>query len=182
MRSPLLLTLALLPAFAAAEVYKWTGADGRVHYGDRPPSPQAQPLNLPPSQTFKAPASIAPPAPGTNSDGAAQNHPPSNPDTSSYEALAITFPKHDAAIRDNAGNVAVHVTTSPRLRAELGHRLTLRLDGAAKFSTTDPILQLDNVDRGTHTVQVEVTDKDGQTLATSDPVTFHLQRASVLRR
>lgn len=28
----------------AAEVYKWTDKDGRVHYGDRPPAPQAPEL------------------------------------------------------------------------------------------------------------------------------------------
>ena len=31
----LLIALAALPA--AAQVYKWTGPDGRTHYGDRPP-------------------------------------------------------------------------------------------------------------------------------------------------
>jgi glutaredoxin len=33
----LLLALAAAPLPAAAQVYKWTGPDGRAHYGDRPP-------------------------------------------------------------------------------------------------------------------------------------------------
>ena len=34
----LLLSLLLLPALAAAQIYRWTDADGRVHYGQRPPA------------------------------------------------------------------------------------------------------------------------------------------------
>lgn len=34
----LLLLLAVGPGAAQAEVYKWTDAEGRVHYGDEPPS------------------------------------------------------------------------------------------------------------------------------------------------
>jgi glutaredoxin len=39
LRRPFALLLVSLAAVlpAAAQVYKWTGPDGRVHYGDRPP-------------------------------------------------------------------------------------------------------------------------------------------------
>ncbi len=33
----LLVALAAASLPAAAQVYKWTGPDGRTHYGDRPP-------------------------------------------------------------------------------------------------------------------------------------------------
>jgi hypothetical protein len=35
------LLVALLPALAPGEVYKWVDEKGRVHYGDRPPAAQA---------------------------------------------------------------------------------------------------------------------------------------------
>lgn len=35
------LLVALLPALAGGEVYKWVDEKGRVHYGDRPPAAQA---------------------------------------------------------------------------------------------------------------------------------------------
>lgn len=34
----LLLTLILMPALASAQIYRWTDADGRVHFGQRPPA------------------------------------------------------------------------------------------------------------------------------------------------
>ncbi len=44
-----LLMLCLLPAFAAAQVYSWKDANGKVHYGDRPPaSKQADSRKLAP--------------------------------------------------------------------------------------------------------------------------------------
>jgi Domain of unknown function (DUF4124) len=35
-----------LSALASAAVYKWVDTDGRVHYSDRPPSDQAQLVNI----------------------------------------------------------------------------------------------------------------------------------------
>ncbi|HXH01772.1 MAG TPA: DUF4124 domain-containing protein [Candidatus Competibacteraceae bacterium] len=47
MRRALLLALPLLQAWPAwGQVYRWQDADGRVHYGDRPPTTAAQPLEL----------------------------------------------------------------------------------------------------------------------------------------
>lgn len=34
----LLLTLILMPALASAQIYRWTDAEGRVHFGQRPPA------------------------------------------------------------------------------------------------------------------------------------------------
>jgi hypothetical protein len=59
----LLIALALLCApslLMAAKIYKWVDADGNVHYGERPPSNQAQELNIrqaPPSPKAAAPTS-----------------------------------------------------------------------------------------------------------------------------
>lgn len=36
---------------ATAEVYKWTDADGRVHFGDRPPPGDAETVQLPAAAT-----------------------------------------------------------------------------------------------------------------------------------
>jgi len=37
-RLPVMLVLTMASAFAIADVYKWIDADGKVHYGDRPPA------------------------------------------------------------------------------------------------------------------------------------------------
>jgi len=40
---------ALATAAQAAEVYKWTDKDGRVHYGDKPKAAPAEPVELRPT-------------------------------------------------------------------------------------------------------------------------------------
>jgi membrane protein involved in colicin uptake len=50
-RSPYLLIAAFLPALSCAQVYSWKDANGKVHYGDRPPAAQqteARKLAAPP--------------------------------------------------------------------------------------------------------------------------------------
>ena len=51
-----ILVLILASATAPAEVYKWLDADGKVHYGDRPPATgtDSQSLTLPPAPTRDA--------------------------------------------------------------------------------------------------------------------------------
>ncbi|WP_390889750.1 DUF4124 domain-containing protein, partial [Leclercia adecarboxylata] len=34
----LLLTAVLVPMLASAQIYRWTDAEGRVHFGQRPPA------------------------------------------------------------------------------------------------------------------------------------------------
>ncbi|HEY9199684.1 MAG TPA: DUF4124 domain-containing protein [Gammaproteobacteria bacterium] len=45
--SSLALCACLLGAVASAEVYKWTDAEGRVHFGDRPPQGQSETVQMP---------------------------------------------------------------------------------------------------------------------------------------
>ena len=50
-RTAMLLSLCLVQPPALAEVYKWTDADGRVHFGDRPPHGKAATVRLPTTAT-----------------------------------------------------------------------------------------------------------------------------------
>ena len=44
---PFFIALLCMQSPAIAEVYKWTDAQGRVHYGDKPQSDKAETINLP---------------------------------------------------------------------------------------------------------------------------------------
>jgi len=92
--------------------------------------------------------------------------------------VTITSPANGESIRDNAGNVTLQGNVMPGLRG--GHRLRWILDGEA-LDDSGPSVQLNNVDRGTHTVKLEVVDNDGEVLAASSGVTFHLLRRSATR-
>lgn len=45
--SSIALCACLLAATASTEVYKWTDAQGRVHFGDRPPQGKAETVQMP---------------------------------------------------------------------------------------------------------------------------------------
>ena len=60
MQKGVLLTLCLFTGLSAAEVYRWTDADGKVHFGDKPPAGGAAPEtevideeSLSPDNTFE---------------------------------------------------------------------------------------------------------------------------------
>jgi len=53
MASLITILLCALAPIASAEVYKWTDAQGNVHFGDKPPAGKSETINLP---THEAPA------------------------------------------------------------------------------------------------------------------------------
>ena len=93
--------------------------------------------------------------------------------------LKITSPENDSAIRDNAGNLSVTVSISPKLL--ITHKAQLLLDGAeVKSLRGSGTVELTEVDRGTHTLKVQITDLDGKVIASSKPVQVTLHRFSRL--
>lgn len=97
---------------------------------------------------------------------------------SSYKRLAITSPANDQTIRSNPGNFEVNFDVSPSPRA--GHTLQLLMDGEVyrQIDGAGPI-QLTNVDRGTHKLQLQVVDSDNKVLQKGPAVTIHLLRHSI---
>ncbi len=97
-----------------------------------------------------------------------------------YQSAQIVSPEPDATIHDNNGNVTVTAVVSPTLRA--GDRLALLLDGKTVAAGSQQSFELNDIDRGTHTLRVQVQAPDGTVLITSPPVEFHMWRASLLFR
>jgi hypothetical protein len=58
--------------------------------------------------------------------------------------------------------------------------MILLLDGRAVATTTKSDYMLTGLDRGAHTLTVQVTNAHGNVLATSEQVTFYMWRASRL--
>ncbi|MEM7003335.1 MAG: DUF4124 domain-containing protein [Pseudomonadota bacterium] len=180
--------VALLAAIAInvaqAKIYKTVDEEGNVVFTDVPP------VSTPSEQVSLQPGSEYKPTVGTTAGGQNPNGPAATdagfletdaePEVIDYRQVAITFPTPDLALRDNAGNVAVRWRTEPELQS--GHVLKLLLDGQAQEGAVGPNASLSNVDRGTHVLLLQVQDDTGAILATSAPVTFHLQRFSALQR
>lgn len=60
---PLAAGLILMGAPVSAELYKWTDAEGKVHFSDQPPPPEVKaPVTVKPRRPAAAPAAPATPA------------------------------------------------------------------------------------------------------------------------
>lgn len=167
----LLLVIGLLLALpAAADIYKWTDANGHVVFSDQP-HPGAEKLPEKEVPTFDSEQLPALPVPRK----------PEKAAFTGYDTVEIVQPKDNSAFWDTAGEVTVESVLKPALRA--GDKLVLSLDGkAAAESAGSTTFQLSNVDRGTHTLELKVEDAEGQVLGSSAPVTFTIHRASILNR
>lgn len=181
----LLLLLPLLslipgPADAATQIYRTVDESGTVVFSDVPPPPNrgGEAVEL------RAPNTFAPAA--TREGGLSVEEWLAGRDRQTdaeaadarYQSLRVAYPPHDANIRENAGNVMVTAEIQPDLKP--GHQLQLYLDGNLMQAASTPQIQLQNVDRGTHTLELRVVDDRGEILMASDPSVFHLQRRSVI--
>lgn len=161
----ILLLLFTLPVLAADKVYKKVNPDGTVEYSDQPIEGSEEIV------VEQAPATRFEKSPDINYQPPVRDR----EDASRYE-VTITSPGNDESIRANTGNVTLQGNVQPGLQG--GHQLRWTLDGEP-LDQTGPTVNLTNVDRGTHSVRLEVVARDGTVLGTSEPVTFHLLRHSI---
>jgi len=181
MRFALVLSL-LLPLLAHAgdaavakkpEVYKWVDSKGVVHYTDKPPSQDAKPVALPPLQTYKR---------GTVPDINKFTPPGSsgNPISSVGPQIQVVTPSREETFRGGERTVPVAVMVTPSLDPE--QKLVYLLDGKPMGQPTgDTSFALTGVERGAHTVTVNVVDGNGQEISRSTPVTFYMKPPQVRR-
>jgi len=162
-----LFILLLIALPAAAQIYKYTDADGHTAYSNQPPDGvTAQPVDLPPLNSVQpqSPGNPAPPAKAGNRE----------PPQGAYEVLELTGLPTTEALRANNGTFTVNVLIKPRLQGP--HLFRLLLDDQPYGQPGNlPALQLVNLDRGLHSLAVQVI--DGQTVIQQSPtVTFTVQR------
>jgi hypothetical protein len=160
-----LLMLLLIALPAAAQIYKYTDADGNTAYSNQPPDGvKAQPVELPPLNRAEPQSPPAPPVEATSGEQP----------SSAYEVLELTNLPTTEALRANNGTFTVNVLIKPRLQGP--HLFRLLLDDQPYGQPSNvPILQLVNIDRGTHSLAVQVI--DGENIVQQSPsVTFTVQR------
>jgi len=165
-RHSLALALCFVVAFSAqGAFFKWTDADGVVHYSDHREKGAVR-VDLP-EPTVYAP----PPLPSLQ--GQAKSPPEDSEPPVSYEHFAILAPTQGQYLRNATGEVDVRFDLKPALQA--GHRIQLALDGVgAQQSVTSTHALLKNVYRGPHSLFAEVIDQRGATVVSAEPVRFFL--------
>lgn len=167
----ILLLLAVSTAGWAAGVYRWVDPEGNVHYGDRPQSADAEPVTLPGYR----------PTPRPGQPGRSGTEGGEQAGAGGYTALAIAQPQDGSTVRSNAGKVPLLVSIAPELQE--GHYLEVRLDGTlVGTKQTLLVMELQQVIRGRHELQVSVFDAEGNLLRQSDPVRFYVLRSTLSER
>jgi hypothetical protein len=163
-----LIALCVLAAFVgrAAVVYKWTDADGVVHFSDQPvPGAEKIITGAAPARAAAAPSQVAPPA------AAAKPKPPAE------TAFSIESPTPDATFF--AGAISVRAHLEPALQPN--QAIAWLLNGEPLDQPPDALaFQLDDLARGTYTLNATVTDTDTHETQSSAAVTFFVQKPSML--
>lgn len=158
-----LLILCLLPYLLHAEqVYRWTDAQGKVHFADVPVDSAAESVELKPPSVYSAPLPAL-----------SQTAPRSKPVEYNYRVELLT-PSQDQTFRDALGIIPVLAQVQPAPKDALVYRFLL--DGQSVAETNQPSTELQGVERGAHQVQVILLDAEGRQLASSPVITFYLHQ------
>jgi hypothetical protein len=168
--SVITVTMLAWASITTAEIYESVDADGNVTYTDEPVE-NAKPVDLPPLSTVPAPK---------YDSGAARLTEPSPEAVGAYQSVTILSPAPDETLRENSGDVLVSVGTEPALNTAAGHQFQFYLDGTPKGNPTESgQIQLEEMDRGAHDLEVAIVDTSGSELIRSSSRRFYLQRISV---
>ncbi|MEW8506719.1 MAG: hypothetical protein AB2598_08420 [Candidatus Thiodiazotropha sp.] len=161
----LLITLLMALPLFARDVYKYISEEGEVIYSERY-HPDAERIKVTDSKRV-SPVSEAE---LSDEDLAAA--------AGEYADFSIVRPSDNETIRNDEGTVPVGISLSPNL-AE-GHVIHLYVDGTkldSEVKQTQVILQ--QLSRGTHSLQAKIVNSEGESLIDSNSITFHLRQAAV---
>lgn len=160
--------LALSSALAvqmagAEEIYKWVDENGNVHFTDQVTS-GADKVDIKPITTI--PAIKVPPS----------NNNSQSRDVAAPVSVTINSPSNDSAFHSVEGNLNANVSVKPALAD--GQTLKLKVNGKEVSSGNATSIQIENLERGTHTFTAEIIDKSGAVVA-SDLSTFTIHKPTV---
>ena len=154
-----------------AQAYKWTDADGVVHYSDRP-QPGATEVDLGKYSAPQGSSLARKPLPRRSSTTGKDDS-----GAFGYRSLAVVSPAAEQTLWNIEATLSVSLALSPALQS--GHRVRVYFDGAPQ-EITGLSFQLQAVYRGEHNLQAEVVDQAGKVLIRSQPSRFYVQQTSVL--
>lgn len=158
----------LLTNQALAKVYQYTDAHGNTVFTDSPPEQfDAKPIELPSINSL--------PAPEPRQSRTTKDSEPQQPEQNPYQ-LSTQLPTEEA-IRANNGSFTVTVTLNPELSEQ--HRLQLLVDGQAHGEPSHSTqLEARNLDRGEHSIAVQVLSQD-TVIQQSSAQTVNIQRTHI---
>jgi hypothetical protein len=176
MRKCLILLFALTTSLVhAAPAWRWVDANGQVHYSDTP-VPGATQIELSGAQTFGSSARQQPSAANKPASQSALQR--STGSAERYRSFNIVSPKQQETLWNVGTVVDVQIEIDPPLQPI--HLLDLFVDGQRRnLNTTSTDLTLEDVYRGTHTIQAVVVEQSGAEVIRSLATTFMVQQSSI---
>ena len=156
---------------AQTNVYKSVNEEGIVEYSDQPRE-GAETIKVKNPQSITLPKGADVFSPSSNEKETDNNN--------IYQSIVITQPTHDSAFNSGSGQILVSSKTTPPLSSN--HSIQLVVDGTSYNNNKSGSFNLNNVDRGTHQVQVNVINDTGDILISSEVTTFTLHRTTVPRK
>jgi hypothetical protein len=166
------LALCLFAAFAAdgAVVYKWTDADGVVHFSDQP---------VPGAEKIVTSSSTSNGIGGATTKAANVGQTVAQPAALTYSEFAVESPaKEQVFFNDEI--VPVRLGLSPGLQPN--QTITWHLNGKQLDDQppTSLSFNLQSLARGTYVIAATITDTETGESKTSDSVTFYMRQPSEL--
>ena len=167
----MLLTLASSSIWAE-EVYRDVSDDGVPSFSDQA-MPGAEPITLREPSTFTD---------TTYQQNLRKQQSVESPTPKKIDyKLLVTNPLDDSAIRNNAGNIGLTLSISPSVKP--GHRAELMMDGIKiRDVLGNGIVELTNVDRGTHAFNMRVIDEGGDVVTEGPTNNISVLRYSLPRK
>ncbi|HSC75237.1 MAG TPA: hypothetical protein VLB90_03240 [Pseudomonadales bacterium] len=155
------------PALPGKVVYKSLDSAGNVTFTDSAPIGR-------PSEAIRVPAAnLVPGSPGEEGESGS----PKEKKKPVKYTIAITSPVDDTLFGQETEAVILEAQLEPGLQE--GHTFQLYYDGKP-VGDGGMSYTVTTMDRGTHTVEAKVFDKDKQLLKSSEKVRFHIRRISKL--
>ena len=156
----------------AADIWRWTDADGVVHFSDQP-RPGAVKVNLGPisAPSGNGPRPEEPPA-------EAASEPERRRQSFAYTSCVVQSPENDQTF---SGVQAVTVILGIEPQLQDGHRVQVYVNGALNtdWPPEATSFTLPEVFRGSHTIQARIVDSANRVLCNVPTVTFHLQQTGL---
>ncbi|MGI9202592.1 MAG: DUF4124 domain-containing protein [Woeseiaceae bacterium] len=163
-------TVAVITASTVmAQAYRWTDANGVVHYSDRPQE-GAEVVQLPESTVSTRP--FVPQITNTSQDETTE----STEISFAYDSIEVSAPAPEETLWNIGGVLNVTLNLQPALQA--GHQVRVYFDGEASV-VAGTSFQLQEVYRGAHNIQAEVLDENGQLMGRSQPSRFYVQQNAI---
>ena len=176
------LSLSIVSAAQAEDVYKWVDSNGVTHYGDGPQAAKQNNAtminvqtpkmgNVPVNSSSSSSSSYTPPRPNVRTGFGLQNM--------NY-SISIASPANGEEIRANNGTIIVSTNINPKPQGNYAVRVFVDNSLFASSSNAQRV-EVEGVPRGEHTIMVKLQTQDGKIIA-SEPIKVTVLRVAVGRK